>query len=104
MSLSLSLSLGLLKKLKEDKLRHTMIKEFKDEVKSLKTILNEIKKLELLREQEINEIKNKIKSKLIMLDDEISNILEKLDVHLTILELRCRFCEKAYDFEKEREL
>ena len=104
MSLSLSLSLGLLKKLKEDKLRHTMIKEFKDEVKSLKTILNEIKKLELLREQEINEIKNKIKSKLIMLDDEISNILEKLDVHLPILELRCRFCEKPYDFEKESEL
>ena len=57
-----------------------------------------------MREQEINEIKNKIKSKLIVLDDEISNILEKLDVHLTILELRCRFCEKPYDFEKERKL
>ena len=31
-------------------------------------------------------------------------MLEKLDVDLTTLELRCRFCEKPYDFEKEREL
>ena len=31
------------------KLRQTMIKEFRDELKSLKTILNEIKKLEVLR-------------------------------------------------------
>ena len=31
------------------KLRQTMIKEFRDELKSLKTILNEIKKLELSR-------------------------------------------------------
>ena len=29
-------------------------------------------------------------------------MLEKLDVDLTTLELRCRFCEKSYDFEKER--
>ena len=34
-----------------------MIEEFKVEIKDLKNILNEIKKkLELLREQEINEI------------------------------------------------
>ena len=32
------------------------------------------KKLELLRKQEINEIKNDTKRKLNMLDDEISNI------------------------------
>ena len=31
------------------KLRQTMIKEFRDELKSLKTILNEIKKLEVSR-------------------------------------------------------
>ena len=42
-----------------------MVKEFKDELKSLKNIFNEIKKLELLREQEINEIKNEMKRKLI---------------------------------------
>ena len=39
-----------------------------------------------------------------MLDDEINDILEKLDVNLTTLELRCIFCEKPYDFKKEREL
>ena len=39
-----------------------------------------------------------------MLDDKISNILEKLDVNLTTLELRCRSCEKAHNFEEERKL
>ena len=57
-----------------------------------------------MREQEINEIKNETKRKLNMLDDEINDILEKLDVNLTTLELRCIFCEKPHDFEKEREL
>ena len=52
----------------------------------------------------INEIENETKRKLNVLDDEISNILEKLNEDLTTLELRCRFCEKSYDFEKEREL
>ena len=33
----MSLSLEFLKKLKEDKLRHTTIKEFKDELQDLKT-------------------------------------------------------------------
>ena len=51
----------------------------------------------------VNEIENEIKKKLNVLDDEISNILEKLNEDLTTLELRCRFCEKSYDFEKERE-
>ena len=50
----------------------------------------------------VNEIENEIKKKLNVLDDEISNILEKLNEDLTTLELRCRFCEKSYDFEKER--
>ena len=39
-----------------------------------------------------------------MLDDEINNILEKLDVNLTTLELRCVYCEQPHDFEKEKEL
>ena len=49
-----------------------------------------------------------------MLDDEISSILEKLDVYLTTLRLKCKFFEKPYDserssvkcnsIEKEREL
>ena len=40
-----------------------MLEKFKNELKTLKNILNEIKKLKLLREQEINEIKNKTKRK-----------------------------------------
>ena len=81
-----------------------MIEEFKDRLKSLKNILNKIKKLNFLREQEINQIKNETKRKLNMLDDEISNIFNKLDVDLLTVELRCRFCEKPHDFEKEKEL
>ena len=46
----------------------------------------------------------KQKENLNMLDDEINDVLEKLDVNLTTLELRCIFCEKPHDFEKEREL
>ena len=57
-----------------------------------------------MREQEINEMKNETKRKLDMLDDEINDILDKFDVNLTTLELRCIFCEKPHDFEKEREL
>ena len=37
-----------------------------------------------------------------MLDDEINNILAKLDENLTTLELRCIFCEKQFNFKKER--
>ena len=39
-----------------------------------------------------------------MLVDEINDILEKLDVYLTTLKLRCIFCGKPYDFKKERKL
>ena len=56
----MSPSLKLSKKLKEEKLGQTT-EEFKDDLKSLKAILNKIKELELLREQEINEIKMKQK-------------------------------------------
>ena len=54
--------------------------------------MNEIKKkLKLLREQEINEIKNETNRKLNILDDEINDILEKLDVDLRTLRLKCNF-------------
>ena len=42
-----------------------------------------------------------------MLDDEINNILEKLDVHLTTLRLKCKFLKKPYEYDsikKESEL
>ena len=57
-----------------------------------------------MREREINEIKNETKRKFNMLDVEISDILENLDVNATVLKLRCWFCEKLHDFEKERQL
>ena len=41
---------GAFKETKEDQLKNTM-KEFKDELKDLKNILNKIKELELSREQ-----------------------------------------------------
>ena len=62
--------------------------------------MNEIKKLEPLREEN-NEIKNETKRKLDILDDEINYILEKLDVNLTTLKLRCIFCGKPYDFKRK---
>ena len=71
-----------------------MIEEFQDEVESLKNIFNEIRELELLREQEINEIKNKTKRKLNMLDDEVNDILQKLDVDLTTLITNANFSKK----------
>ena len=45
-----------------------------------------------MREQEINEINNETKRNLNLIDDEISDTLEKLDVNLTTLALRSRFC------------
>ena len=75
-----------------------MIEEFKDRIKGLRNILVEIKKLELLKEQKINEIKNETKRTLNMLDDEINDILEKLDTYLTTVKRKCKFFEKPYDF------
>ena len=107
----MSTSLRLFKKRKERKAKKTsfltlskkyiMTEEFKNELKSFKNTLNEIQKLESLKEQEINEIKNDAKRKLNMLDDEKSNISENLDVDLTTLILRCKILKI---FEREREL
>ena len=107
----MSTSLRLFKKRKERKAKKTsfltlskkyiMTEEFKNELKSFKNTLNEIQKLESLKEQEINEIKNDAKRKLNMLDDEKSNISENLDVDLTSLILRCKILK---NFEREREL
>ena len=107
----MSTSLRLFKKRKERKAKkasfltlskkYIMTEEFKNELKSFKNTLNEIQKLESLKEQEINEIKNDAKRKLNMLDDEKSNISENLDVDLTTLILRCKILKI---FEREREL
>ena len=84
-----------------------IIEEFMDRIKGLKNILNKIKKLKLLREQELNKIKIETKRKLNMLDDEINIILGKLYVDLAILRLKCEFFEKPYEYnsiKKERKL
>ena len=54
---------GILEKLKKCS-RNMMIKKFKYEYKDLKNILNKIKELELLREEEIHKIKNVTKREL----------------------------------------
>ena len=55
----------------------------------------------------MNEIKNETKRKLNTLVDEINFILERLDVDLTTLILKCDFFEKPYEYnsiKKERKL
>ena len=84
-----------------------MIEEFNDEIKGWKNTLNEIKKIELFREQEINEIKNETRGKLNLLDGEINDILKKSDVDLTTLIITCNFFDNPYEYnfiEEQREL
>ena len=75
-----------------------LIEEFKDELRGLINILNEIKKpgtIERTRKKwNINEIKNETRRKLNTLDDEI---YKHLDLNLKTLELRCIFCENPYE-------
>ena len=92
--LEMSLSLAPSKK-------YTMIEEFKDELKGLENILNEIKKTKITQRTRNKWIKIETKRKLNMLDDEISYILKKLDVELPTLELRKRFCEKLRDLKRK---
>ena len=103
------LSVGLLKKLKEEetsksdnaenesfknaelnkaKLRYMLIKEFKDDSAILKTILNEMEKLEMIREKEINEIQNETKTKLNELNEEMYCILLNLEFDLCMKSLK----------------
>ena len=84
--------------------KYIMIEKFKDELRNLKDILNEIKKLDSLTEKETNGMKNETKRNLNIPDDEKSDILEKLYVNLTTLKLRCINLGKPNNFEKERKL
>ena len=116
------LSVGLLKKLKEEetlkadnaenesfknaelnkaKLRYMLIKEFKDDSAILKTILNEMEKLEMIREKEINEIQNETKTKLNELNEEIYRILLSLDFDLCNEKLKRRFFNRPNNYEDE---
>ena len=116
------LSLGLLKKLKEEdtlksdiaenesfknaelnkaKLRYKLIKEFKDDSAILKTILNEMEKLEMIREKEINEIQNETKTKLNELNEEMYRILLNLEFDLCNEKLKRRFFNRPNNYEDE---
>ena len=53
------------------KIKYMVIKRYKDSIKPLK----ELKKLKLLREQEINEIKNTTKRKLNVLNDKLDSLI-----------------------------
>ena len=116
------LSVGLLKKLKEEetlkadnvenesfkyaelnkaKLRYMLIKEFKDDSAILKTILNEMEKLEMIGEKEINEIQNETKTKLNKLNEEIYRILLNLEFDLCNEKLKRRFFNRPNNYEDE---
>ena len=49
-------------------------------------------------------MKNETKRMLNMLIDEVRDILEKLDLNLIDLKLKCKFSDKPYKFRKEKEL
>ena len=65
-------------KLNKTKLGYIMIKKFKDRLKDLKAIFEEIKKLEIIEELEIEQIKKIVKELEIEKVDELEKLHEKL--------------------------
>ena len=76
-----------------------MISQFK---KNKKNKLNEMEKIEIIREQQINEIKQNAKIKLNALNDEINNISEKLKFQLKHETLKNRFFKRVNTYEDEK--
>ena len=76
-----------------------MISQFK---KNKKNKLNEMEKIEIIREQQINEIKQNAKVKLNALNDEINNISEKLKFQLKHETLKNRFFKRVNTYEDEK--
>ena len=76
---------------------HVAIKNYKNNVKSLK----ELKELEFLRELELNKIKNAAKIKLNDLNQEISDILEDLEFELKHRALKKRHFKRQNSHEDE---
>ena len=76
-----------------------MISQFK---KNKKNKLNEMEKIEIIREQQINEIKQNAKIKLNALNDEINNISEKLKFQLKHEILKNRFFKRVNTYEDEK--
>ena len=79
---------------------HTANKNYKKNVKQLK----ELKEIELLREQEINEIKNVTKIKINALNYEINDILKDLDFELKHGILKNRYFKRQNTYEYEIKL
>ena len=76
-----------------------MISQFK---KNKKNKLNEMEKIEIIREQQINEIKQNAKIKLNALNDEINNISENLKFQLKHETLKNRFFKRVNTYEDEK--
>ena len=76
-----------------------MISQFK---KNKKNKLNEMEKIEIIREQQINEIKQNAKIKLNALNDEINNISENLKFQLKHGTLKSRFVKRVNTQEDEK--
>ena len=76
------------------------IKNFDNNIKPLK----ELKELQLLREQKINEIKKGTKIKLNLLNDEMNDILEDLEFELKRGTLKNRYFTKLNSHEDEIKL
>ena len=72
--------------------KYIMVEEFRDEIRGSKNALNETKKLESFWAPEINETKRKLN----MAHDKINDILKKLGVDLTTLQLKYKFLEKLH--------
>ena len=75
-------------------------KNYKNNVKQLK----EWKKLELLREQKIKQIKNETKTKLNLLNYDTNDILKDLDFDLKRASLKNRFSKRQNSYESEIKL
>ena len=78
-----------------------MIKKLKDELKNLKSILNEIEKLKITKQLAMEQA-YEISKELEELEIKIIDILEELDENLSSLRLRNRyFWERPCIIEKE---
>ena len=80
-----------------------MIKEFKDELKKLKSILNDIENLQMTRQLEMEQA-YEISKEIEELETKRIDISEVLEQNLMSSALKYRYLKKSYDIEKEEKL
>ena len=85
-------------------LDYMMIEKFRDSLTVLKTILEEIEKIEIIRKLEIEEIEEIVEKELTKLEIEKIDELEKLQEKLRLRKIKYRFWERLNSIEKEMEL